>query len=142
MWFDLSASEEGVSSHSSRNHVEMGPVTVDRTVTFNPPVAVSRAPFKLGETWKGSWSGKTSGTYTARTFEHTWLTIDGERVEVWGAEVSMTMKGEVSGTVLTRTWVAPKYSLAVKQYQRTDVESGGSYFSEWTGQTLTLKPRR
>jgi hypothetical protein len=142
MWFGLLLTDGCVATKSSRNRVVMGPVTADKTVTFDPVAIASRTPYELGRTWKGSWSGKTSGTYTGRTFEHTWLNIGGERVEVWGSEIVMTMHGEVEGNVITRTWVSPKYSLAVKQYQKTNVESGpGSYFSEWTGQTLTLNPR-
>lgn len=142
MWFGLLVADGCVATKSSRNRVVMGPVTADKTVTFDPVAIASRTPYELGRTWKGSWSGKTSGTYTGRTFEHTYLMIGGERVEVWGSEIVMTMHGEVEGNVITRTWVAPKYSLAVKQYQKTNVESGpGSYFSEWTGQTLTLDPR-
>lgn len=143
MWFDLMLGDRGVYSRSSRNRVVMGPVTIDRTVTFTPPVLGSRAPFRLGRTWSGEWSGKTSGRYSAETIEHTWLTIDGKRVEVWATELDMHMWGEVEGRVVTRTWVAPEYRLAVKQYQETDVRSGpGSYYSRWTGQTLSLTPRK
>ena len=142
MWFNLMRTNNGGFSRSSRNRVEMGPVTVDRTVVFNPPIQVSSFPFKLGRTWRGSWSGKTHGTYTARTFEHTWLNIGGGRVEVWASEVVLEMRGEVEGSVVTRTWVSPKYNLAVKQYQMTNVTSGpGSYYSEWTGQTLSVRPQ-
>jgi hypothetical protein len=140
-WLKLEVSREGVATTSARNRVEMGPVEVDRTVIFNPPVFVARFPFDLGAVWKGSWSGKTRGKYTARTFDHSTLTIGGERVEVWATEVVMDMTGEVEGRVITRSWVAPKYRLVVKQYQWTQVESGpGEYRSEWTGKLRSLHP--
>lgn len=141
-WFKLVVSREGVATTAVRNRVEMGPVEVDRTVVFNLPAFVARFPFELGATWEGSWSGKTSGEYTGRTFEHRTLTIGGERVEVWATEVVMDMTGEVEGRVITRSWVAPKHRLVVKQYQWTEVESGpGEYRSEWTGKLLSLHPR-
>jgi hypothetical protein len=141
-WFELSVSPEGVSSRSVRNRVQMGPVEVDRTVVFNPPMFVNVFPMKVGRTWKGSWDGKTRGDYRGRTFEHTTVTIEGEKVEVWGSEVIMEMTGEVEGRVVTRTWVAPDYNMVVKQYQNMNVTSGpGEYHSEWTGQVMSLTPQ-
>jgi hypothetical protein len=143
MWNHLTISEEGVFAISTRNRVEIGPVTADRTVHFNPPMLVNRFPNKLGSSWKGSWSGKTSGSYTARVFDHTTITIEGEEVEVWAVEVALEMHGEVEGTALVRSWVAPDYSLVVRQYQKTSARSGPTtYYSEWTGQVVSLTPRR
>jgi hypothetical protein len=142
LWFGLGMSREGVYTTRARNYVKMGPVEIDRTVEFDPPVFVSRFPLELGQTWDGSWTGKTSGEYTAKTFEHGKLTIGGETVEVFGTEVVMNMEGEVSGTVITRSWVAPELRLVVKQYQKSDVKSGpGEYFSEWSGQLTSLHPK-
>ncbi|MDQ3940168.1 MAG: hypothetical protein M3238_02330, partial [Actinomycetota bacterium] len=142
-WFHLGISKDGVATSKVRNRVEMGPVEVDRTVVFNPPAFVSVFPWKLGQSWKGSWSGKTSGDYTGQTIDHGTLTIDGEKVEVWVTHVVMQMRGEVEGEVITRSWVAPELRLVVKQYQRTDVVSGpGEYRSEWTGQVESIHPRR
>ncbi|MGH2806518.1 MAG: hypothetical protein ACRDKT_04505 [Actinomycetota bacterium] len=142
-WFDLQISRAGVATTAVRNRVEMGPVTVDRTVTYNPPCFVSRFPVRVGQTWEGSWSGKTSGTYVAKTFERTTLTIGGEQVDVYGTEVIMDLTGEVEGRVVTRSWVAPHYSLVVKQYQESKVRSGpGDYYSEWSGQVTSLHPQR
>lgn len=140
-WFELDRSDAGFSTSAVRNRVEFGPVEVDRTVVFTPPVRGARAPFRVNETWSGSWRGRTSGEYTARIFEHTTLLIGGERVEVWGSQVEMHMRGEVEGDVLTRSWIAPDLGLVVKQYQRMSAESGpGSYRSEWTGQLSSLDP--
>lgn len=142
-WLGLQFQPKGVSTTSVRNRVVMGPVTVDKTIVFNPPMFVGLAPFKLGQTWEGSWRGKTSGEYQARTFDHTTLVVGGEEVEVWATEVKMTMRGEVSGTATVRSWVAPEYNLVVKQYQDTRVTTGpGEYRSEWTGQVKSLHPQR
>ena len=141
-WFHLGSSSEGVAVSRVRNRVEMGPVEVDKTVVYDPPAFVSVFPYRLGQTWKGSWSGKTSGSYNGRTIDHGTMTIDGERIEVWVAEVVMRMRGEVAGQVITRSWVSMEHKLVVKQYQKTDVESGpGAYRSEWTGQVVSLEPR-
>lgn len=142
-WLDLQFADKGVSVTSNRNRVVMGPVTVDKTIVFNPPMFVGLTPFKLGQSWEGSWRGKTSGEYQARTFDHTTLVIEGQKVEVWATEVRMTMRGEVSGTATVRSWVSPEYSLVVKQYQDTRVTTGpGEYRSEWTGQVKSLQPQR
>ena len=142
MWFDLTSGDSGVVTNSSRNKVTIGPVTQDKTVVFNPPIMVSNWPFKVGETWSGEWDGKVYGTYEAKTFEHGFIEIEGERVEVYASEVFMEMKGDIEGTVLTRSWVAPKYSMVVKQYMETDVKSGpGDYYSEWMGTVQSLTPQ-
>jgi len=142
-WFHLGSSDEGVSVSEVRNRVEMGPVTVDETVTYNPPAYVSRLPFQVGQTWKGSWDGDTRGTYTGKTIDHGTIVIGGTEVEVWVTEVKMEMRGNMEGTALTRSWVAPEYSIVVKQYQETNVKSGpGEYRSEWEGQLTSLQPQR
>lgn len=141
-WFGLVVSRAGVATTSVRNRVEMGPVEVDRTVTYDPPAFVARFPLKVGATWRGSWSGRTSGEYTARTFERTILEIGGEQVEVWATEVVMQMRGEVEGRATTRSWVSPEHRLVVKQEQDMTVESGpGTYRSVWSGQLLSLEPK-
>ncbi len=141
-WFDLVIARQGVSTAAVRNKVQIGPLNVDETVVFDPPVLVGRFPFEVGATWEGQWSGTTRGHYTARTFDHTSLVIGGKRVEVWATEVVMEMQGDVNGTATTRSWVSPKHRLVVKQYQDTRVENGpGTYHHEWTGQLLSLDPR-
>ena len=142
-WFGLVNTQEGVAATTVRNRVVFGPVTNDKTVVFDPMMFVSRFPLKVGQEWEGKWSGKTSGEYTGRTFERTTMAIGGKEVEVWGTEVHMTMRGDIEGTNITRSWVAPDYFMVVKQYQETRVKSGpADYYSEWTGQVLSLEPRR
>ena len=141
MWFDITALDHGVVTNSSRNKVTIGPVTQDKTVVFDPPMLVSNWPFKVGETWSGEWDGKSYGTYQGKTIEHTFIEIEGERVEVFASEVRMQMKGDIEGTVLTRSWVSPKYNMVVRQYMETDVQSGpGNYYSEWMGTVRSLTP--
>lgn len=141
-WMNLDLHAEGVTASEVRNRVVMGPVEEDNTVVYNPPVFVARLPNEVGRTWKGSWQGRTSGSYTGRTFDHTSVVIQGENVEVWASEIVMTMRGEIKGTATTRSWYSPKYSMVVKQYQIVDIESGpGSYRSEWTGQVLSVRPQ-
>lgn len=142
-WMNVAVSPEGVMARSVRNRVEMGPVVVDNTIIFNPVMFVARYPSKVGQTWRGSWSGKTSGTYTAQTFEKTTVVIEGEEIEVYASEVIMDMRGEVEGRAITRSWYSLEHGMVVKQYQKMDVKSGpGNYRSEWSGQVLSLEPRR
>ncbi|HYI44136.1 MAG TPA: hypothetical protein VE174_01570 [Actinomycetota bacterium] len=141
-WFGLGISEEGVFTRTVRNRVEFGPVEEDATIVYNPPMFVSRFPMTVNNTWDGSWKGKTSGEYQAKCFERGFLTIGGERVEVFATEVKMEMRGEVEGTATVRSWVSPEHRLVVKQYQETRVTSGpGDYHSEWTGQLTSLDPK-
>jgi hypothetical protein len=142
-WFEVGRSDEGLVTQAVRNRVQFGAVEVDRTVTFNPAALGARMPFRLNDTWAGEWTGRTEGEYEARTFEHGYITIDGERVEVWGTEIVMHMRGEVEGEVTTRSWIAPAYGLVVKQQQQMLVASGpGEYRMEWTGQVESLTPTR
>jgi hypothetical protein len=142
-WMEMSISPEGVSARSVRNRVEMGPVEVDNTITFDPVMFVARYPSRVGQTWEGSWSGKTSGSYTARTFERTTLVIEGEEIDVYASEVIMEMRGEVEGRATTRSWYSLEHRMVVKQYQKMDVSTGpADYRSEWTGQVLSLTPQR
>ena len=142
-WFHLASSSKGVSVSEVRNYVEIGPITADKTVVYNPPAYVSVFPFEVGQTWKGTWSGKTSGDYTGKTIDHGTIDIGGEKVEVWVTEVLMHLHGDIEGQVLTRSWVAPNLALVVKQYQDSSVESGpGTYRSEWSGQLTSIHPQR
>ncbi len=140
-WFEVDRSDAGFLTDAVRNRVEFGPVEVDKTVTFTPSVLGARVPFRVDDGWSGSWTGRTEGDYNARIFEHVTMVIDGERVEVWGTEVLMRMRGEVDGEVLTRSWIAPDHGLMVKQHQVISIETGPySYHSEWTGQVRSLTP--
>lgn len=141
-WFGLGMSKKGVFTRQVRNRVEMGPVTVDKTVVYDPVMFVSHFPTDVGETWDGSWEGKTSGEYKAKCFETGFLTIGGEKVEVFATEVFMRMRGDIEGTVTVRSWVSPEHRLVVKQYQESRVQTGpGEYHSEWTGQLNSLHPQ-
>lgn len=145
-WFPLTVSEQGVASSSYRARVSFGPITQDHTLDFEPPMRFSVFPFEVGQQWQGSWQDPdddTRATYTGRTFEHTTLDIGGERVEAWGVEVVMEMEGDISGTVLTRIWVAPEYRMTVKEFYDQEVTSGpGTYEGEWTITLLSLDPQR
>ena len=142
-WMNPAISDEGVMAHSVRNRVEMGPVEEDNTIVFDPVMFVARYPSRVGQTWRGSWSGSTSGSYTARTFEKSTVVIEGEEIEVYASEVIMDMRGEVEGRAITRSWYSVEHRIVVKQYQKLDVSSGpADYRSEWTGQVLSLDPQR
>jgi hypothetical protein len=141
-WNWAAIEPQGVVVKKSRNRVDFGPFTADRTIHFDPPMLVGPTPYELGETWRGSWSGKTSGDYRGRTFDHTHMTIGGKRVEVWATELILQLRGEVEGEALYRNWVAPEYGLVVKQYEKTSARSGpGEYRSEWIGEVMSLDPQ-
>lgn len=143
-WTWAKASRDGVHVTRTRHRGDFGPITIDRTIVFNPPMVVSPGARNLdvGQTWRGSWSGRTSGDYHARTLDHTYMTIGGERVEVWCVEIVLRLRGEVEGDATYRSWIAPEDALVVKQYEKTDVTSGpASYSAEWSGRLLSLQPQ-
>ena len=142
-WYQVHTDEEGFVVNYQRNKIVFGPVTRDVTIKFVPPMRVGRAGSEVGETWKGSWEGKTSGTYEGRTFEHTFMTIGGERVEVWGVEMHIILRGETEGEVHSKTWVSPKHHVPVKEHYVQDVQSGpGNYHAEWDMTLKSLKPEQ
>lgn len=142
-WFEQGLTDAGGVMFYRRVRVSFGPLTVDRTITFDPPALGVPLPFQLGRTWQGSWSGPTSGTYTGKTFDHTTLRIDGENVEVWGNELHMRMTGENEGEVHIKLWIAPRYSLSVKEEADMTMQGGpGTYHSEYTLTILSLTPKR
>lgn len=142
-WTQFRALEEGAAIAYQRNKVTFGPVTEDSTVTFSPPMLVGPRSLRVGQTWKGSWSGETYGNYEGRTFEHRHLNIGSERVEAWGVEVLMHMRGEIRGEIRARVWIAPKHGMTVKEAFVQDIEGDfGTYHAEWTMILKSLRPRR
>jgi hypothetical protein len=142
-WTQASSSRSGIFINSTRNRVQMGPVTEDGTIEFDPPLMVARLPYKRADSWTGSWSGKTHGEYTGRTLRRTSLMVGQERVDVWVSEVVLHMSGDIEGTSVIRSWLAPSYQLVVKQYERTIASRGpAEYRCEWTGQVVSVDPAR
>lgn len=142
-WTRFRVTDQGAAISSQRNKVVFGPVTEDSTVTFSPPMLVGPKSLRVGQTWKGSWSGDTFGNYEGRTFEHRHLNIGGERVEAWGVEVLMHMRGEIRGEVLARVWIAPEHGMTVKEEFVQDIEGDfGTYHAEWNMTLKSLEPQR
>ncbi|MGH2746970.1 MAG: hypothetical protein ACRDKB_03470 [Actinomycetota bacterium] len=142
-WTRFRATDQGAAISSQRNKVVFGPVTEDSTVTFSPPMLVGPRSLRVGQTWKGSWSGDTYGNYDGRTFEHRHVNIGGERVETWGVEVLMHMRGEIRGEVRARVWIAPEHGMTVKEDFVQDIEGDfGTYHAEWNMTLKSLEPRR
>jgi hypothetical protein len=125
--------------------VTFGPVTVDQTVPFNPGVVGVPNPYKLGETWSGSWSGDTSGHYTGKTIDHRTIKVGSDDVEVWVEELKLEMSGKVSGTVDTKLWYAPKLGLDAREDGLYDIRSQGTpgtYHTEYTITLASIHPQR
>ena len=143
IWTNFVVVDEGAAIARQRNKVTFGPVTNDSTIDMDPPILVGPRDLKVGQTWSGRWSGKTSGVYQGETFEKVQLNIGGETVEAWGIHVHTEMRGEVEGEVDATVWLAPKYALTVKEHykQRVKVDVG-DYRAEWTMTLKSLEPRR
>lgn len=135
-WTGFRVEGTAVFVEKQRNKVTFGPVTNDGTVDFAPPMLVGPAELHVGQTWDGTWEGKTSGRYRGETFERTTIDVGGTPVKAWGIRVEMQLRGEISGEVISEVWYAPKHALTVKEHWVQDVEAGVSYQAEWT---MTLK---
>lgn len=142
-WTRFRATDRGAAISSQRNKVVFGPVTEDSTVTFSPPMLVGPRSLRVGQEWEGTWSGDTYGNYEGRTFEHRHLNIGGERVEAWGVEILMDMRGEIRGQIQARVWIAPDHGMTVKEAFVQDIEGDfGNYHAEWDMTLKSLEPQR
>jgi hypothetical protein len=142
IWTDFEVQDAGAAIALQRNKVKFGPVTEDSTITFTPSMLVGPYAPKVGQTWEGSWTGKTHGDYQGKTFEHTWMTIGGERVEVWAVQVDLQFEGEQEGTVQAKVWMAPKYWLTVREDYVQNVKADvGTYHAEWSMTLKSLHPQ-
>jgi hypothetical protein len=144
-WFTLRPGAHGGEMTQRRLRVTFGPVTVDQTVTFDPGIVGVPFPYKLGATWSGSWKGDTSGTYTGKTIDHRTIRVGAENVEVWVEELSLQMRGKVTGTAVTKLWYAPKLGMDAREDGMYDMRSQGTpgtYHTEYTITLTSTHPQR
>lgn len=141
IWTEFRFSKRGAELVWQRNKVKFGPVTNDSRIDFAPPMIVGKAKMHVGMRWEDTWSGDTSGDYTSHVFEQITMDIGGEKVDVWGIEYVINLRGEQRGTVNAQVWFAPEHSMTVKEHYVQDVEaSGGKYHAEWTMTLRSLHP--
>ena len=141
IWTEFRFSERGAELVWQRNKVKFGPVTNDSRIDFAPPMIVGKEKMHVGMRWEDTWSGDTSGDYKSHVFEQITMDIGGDRVEVWGIEYVINLRGQQKGTVNAQVWFAPEHSMTVKEHYIQDVEaSGGKYHAEWTMTLRSLHP--
>lgn len=143
IWTTFKLTDQGAAISYQRNKVVFGPITNDSFIDFAPPMLVGPRALDVGQTWEGSWDGKTYGTYEGKTFERVTLDIGGEAVEAFGVQVDIHLEGEQRGDVMAQVWIAPEYSMTVKEHFIQNVRAGvGAYHAEWTITLKSLEPRR
>ena len=143
IWTTFRLTDDGAAISYQRNKVVFGPITNDSHIDFAPPMLVGPRALEVGQRWAGTWDGDTYGSYTGRTFERVVMDIGGVDVEAFGIELNITLKGDQQGEVLARVWVAPKYSMTVREDYVQDVRANvGNYHGEWSMTLKSLKPRR
>lgn len=143
IWTTFQLTDQGTAISYQRNKVVFGPITNDSFIDFAPPMLVGPRLLDVGHTWEGSWDGKTYGTYEGKTFERVTLDIGGEAVEAFGVQVDIHLEGEQRGDVIAQVWIAPEYSMTVKEHFIQNVRAGvGAYHAEWTITLKSLEPRR
>jgi hypothetical protein len=141
-WFSLRATSAGGVMLRRRIRVTFGPVTVDDTVVFDPPLLGVPIPYRLGQTWRGSWKGDTYGTYTGKTVDHRTIHVAGRSIEVWKEQLEVVAHGRLTGTVDTTLWWAPKLGLDVREDGTYDVRERGVPGTYHTQYTITLASTR
>ena len=143
IWSRFVIADDAAHMAYQRNKVVFGPVTNDSSITFSPPMLVGPIPERVGESWHGSWEGKTYGDYEGRIFEHGRMNVGGESVEVWGIELDIRLRGEQSGRVQAKVWLAPEHTLTVREEYVQDVKADvGNYHAEWSMTLKSLQPAR
>lgn len=143
--FTAEVLESRVIVHRIRVEVTFGPANEEVEVIFDPPMDFVVLPFRTGKIWEGSWSGDTWGTYTARVFERTPVTVGDEPVEAWGVEYEIEMHGEIEGEETLWAWWSEEHGMTVRErYEMTAQLQGkpGTYHGEWRNRLLTLHPQR
>jgi hypothetical protein len=141
-WTDFQVTDKAAAIAMQRNKVTFGPVTEDAVIQFSPVMLVGPYHPEVGQTWEGSWTGKTYGDYTGRVFDHSTMAIGGEEVETWAVQIDIEMKGEQEGHVQAKVWMAPEYFLTVHEEYVQDVKADvGTYHAEWSMTLKSLKPQ-
>lgn len=142
IWTTFESAERGAEISYQRNKVVFGPITNDSFIDFAPPMLVGPRALEVGQTWEGSWDGKTYGTYEGQTFERVVLDIGGTKVETFGVQVDIHLQGEQRGDVMAQVWIAPEYGMTVKEHFAQSVRASvGTYNAEWTMILKSLEPR-
>jgi hypothetical protein len=71
------------------------------------------------------------------------MSIGGKTLEVWGYELKLTMRGELSGTVFAQVMYSPETALTVQEHYTQDIESErGRYRAEWEMTLKSTTPQR
>lgn len=143
IWSEFVISKQGAHMASQRNRAKFGPVTNDSTVDFSPPMLVGTSDLVVGDTWNGTWEGKTHGSYSGRISGHGEMNIDGKTVEVYAIDLRIELKGELNGTVIAQIRLAPKYALTVYEHYTQDLQTDrGRYRAEWEMTIKSVVPQR
>lgn len=95
-----------------------------------PPLIAEKFPYRVGNSWSGSWTGNIYGSYTRKVAARGELLISGEDVEVFKLETYLTFHGEYEGSAYMEDWISPKYKLITSTYFETQGRIGlGEYKS-------------
>lgn len=139
---DVALTARGLVVLSYYFQTRFGPFASERSKVYTPPVLAAPSPPKLGETWEGSWSDG-AGTYSGRTFDHSTIRIDGEEIDAWANELTLTFSGEDSGRATFQFWWSPEHMMTVKEIGTITIQSGArSYHRESEMTLLSTKPAR
>lgn len=139
-WSEYRFGSQGRLTLSSRQLVAFGPQKEDRTITFDPPALTSPAPWRPGQTWQGSYSGKVYGDYQGRS-EAKQMRLEGKTYEMWADFLKVTMHGEVEGEVDVERWVSPETGITFFEHYVASAKVGAFIYSaEWTVRLRSVTP--
>lgn len=148
-WSRISTDVHERKAHSQRHYIEVGPYAVEKELRFAPPLVSAMLPPATGHTWNGRFDATTNdgedvrGTYSGRTFEERVWNVGGVDVRVWGVDVQVHLRGDISGEVRVKRWFSPGLGLNVREDYHTDVDLGAglTYHADWSVTLQSVTPR-
>lgn len=139
-WAEYRFGPQGRLALSSRQYVQFGPQKEDRTIVFDPPALTSPVPWRSGQTWEGTYSGKVHGDYRGRS-EAKQMRLDGKTYEIWSDFIHLTMHGEVEGEVDVERWISPETGITFYEHYVAGAKVGAfTYSAEWKVRLRSVTP--
>jgi len=147
-WTRITVSTLGRVVHNQRNKIVIGPYPRDTDVPFRPPVRSAKFPPRSGQTWSGSFEGRTEpdgedymGTYEALSLGEEKWTVGSMGVRVVGFRLDFVFVGELNAEVTVEYWFAPGHGMTVHEDYSIDAKVGPlNYHGEWDVKLRSLVP--
>ncbi|MGI8775031.1 MAG: hypothetical protein ACR2KQ_08480 [Actinomycetota bacterium] len=126
-----------------RSEFEYGAFRTTSEIVPRPSILAARLPLRVGDSWSGQWSdrnGEVDGSYSFEVIEKASMTAAGRPRDVFVMKMSMTFRGEFSGSTDMKVWLDPDEAMIAASRGRTEITSSlGTYRTRFTT-SLTGEP--